>query len=79
MDTAEEEVTKIVKNDDIHYPVQLETDRKRLLPRYQWRFKAEFSDGTRQWMHWAEANQQRTLDVYCRMQPELKPPITESH
>ena len=61
MDTAEEVVTKIVKHDDIHYPVQLETDRKRLLPRYQWRFKAEFSDGTRQWMHWAEANQQRAL------------------
>ena len=38
MDTAHSrEVTRIVKH-DIHYPVQLETDRKRLLPRYQWRF-----------------------------------------
>ncbi len=70
-------VTKIVKH-DTHYPVQLETDRKRLLPRYQWRFKAEFSDGTRQWMHCAEANpsQQQALDVYSRMHPELKLPTT---
>ena len=52
------------------------TDRKRLLPRHQWRFKAEFSDGTRQWMHWTEANQQQALDVYSREHPELKLPAT---
>ena len=75
MDTAEEVVLKIVKH-DIHYPVRSETDRKRLLPRRLWRFKAEFVDGTRQWMYWAEANQQAALDAYSREHPELKLPTT---
>ena len=75
MDTAEEVVTKIVKH-DMYYPMISKTDRKRLLPRHQWRFKAEFSDGTRQWMHWTEANQQQALDVYSREHPELKLPAT---
>ena len=70
MDTAEEVVTKIVKH-DMYYPMISKTDRKRLLPRHQWRFKAEFSDGTRQWMHWPEANQQQALGVYSREHPEL--------
>jgi hypothetical protein len=75
MDTAEEVVLKIVKH-DIHYPVRSEADRKRLLPRRLWRFKAEFVDGTRQWMYWAEANQQAALDAYSREHPELKLPTT---
>ncbi len=50
MDTAEEVMTKIVKH-DMYYPGPLampvisKTGRKRSLPRHQWRFKAEFSDG----------------------------------
>ncbi len=58
-------VTKIVKH-VMCYPMisGSKTDRKRLvLPRHQWRFKAEFSDATRQWMHWTEANQQQALGV----------------
>ena len=53
-------MTKIVKH-DTYYPKQSETDRKRLL----------LSDGTRQWTHWAEANQQQALlaDVYSQMHP----------
>jgi hypothetical protein len=75
-DTAEEVGTKIVKH-DMYYPMMIsKTDRKRLLPRLQWRFKAGFSDGTRQWMHWTEANQQQALGVYSREHPELKLPAT---
>ncbi len=57
--------SKIVKH-SMSYPMISKTDRKRLLPRHQWRFKAEFSDKTRQWMYWTEANQQQALDVYSR-------------
>ncbi len=34
-------------------------------PNNEWRFEAEFSDGSRQWMLWAEAKQIAALDTYA--------------
>ncbi len=56
MDTAED-VTRIVRfvRHEMHYPNN-SSGRLRLLPRNEpeWRFEAEFSDGSKQWMLWAD-------------------------
>ncbi len=57
-------------------PVQL---LLRLLPRNEWRFDAEFSDGSKQWMLWAkilaEAKQMTALDAHAA-EHKLKLPAT---
>ena len=63
MDTAEDVIVQFVEH-EMHYPNGA-GGRLRLLPRSQWRFKAEFSDGSTRWMLWAEANQMAALDVYA--------------
>jgi hypothetical protein len=63
MDTAEDVIVQFVEH-EMHYPNGA-GGRLRLLPRREWRFKAEFSDGSTKWMLWAEANQMAALDVYA--------------
>ena len=48
---------------------------RRLLPRSEWRFEAEFSDGSTKWMFWPEANNLKmaALDEYAA-QCKLKLP-----
>ena len=45
---------------------------RKLLPRSEWRFEAEFSDGSK-WMLWPEANKMAALDEYAA-QCKLKLP-----
>ena len=63
MDTSEDVIVQFIEH-EMHYPNGA-GGRLRLLPRSQWRFKAEFSDGSTKWMQWAEANQMAALDVYA--------------
>ena len=46
---------------------------RKLLPRSEWRFEAEFSDGGTKWMLWPEANKMAALDEYAA-QCKLKLP-----
>ena len=46
---------------------------RKLLPRSEWRFQAEFSDGSTKWMLWPEANKMAALDEYAA-QCKLKLP-----
>jgi hypothetical protein len=69
MDTAEDVILRFVRH-EMHYPNN-SSGRLRLLPpsRNEWRFQAEFSDGStsKQWMLWAEAKQimMAALDTYA--------------
>ena len=75
MDTAED-VTVIVRfvRHEMHYPSN-SSGGLRLLPRNEWRFEAQFSDGSKQWMLWAEAKQMAALDAYAA-EHKLKLPAT---
>ena len=73
MDTAEDLIVRFVRH-EMHYPKN-SSGRLRLLPRNEWRFEAEFSDGSKQWMLWAEAKQMAALDTYAAEQ-KLKLPAT---
>jgi hypothetical protein len=59
MDTAEDVIVRFVRH-EMHYPNN-SSGRLRLLPRNEWRFEAEFSDGSKQWTLWAEAKQMAAL------------------
>ncbi len=77
MDTAEDVIVRFVRH-EMHYPNNHDSSgRLRLLPRNEWRFEAasEFSDGSRQWMLWAEAKQMAALDTYAA-EHKLKLPAT---
>ena len=77
MDTAEDVIVRFVRH-ETHYPNN-SSGRLRLLPRNEWRFEGEFSDGSRQWMLWAEAKQMAAqmaaLDTYAA-EHKLKLPAT---
>ena len=75
MDTAEEVIVRFVRH-EMHYP-NSSSGRLRLLrvPRNEWRFEAEFSDGSKQWMLWAEAKQMAALDTYAA-EHKLRLPAT---
>ena len=74
MDTAEDSdvIVRFVRlGHEMHYPLASNSsERLRLLPRSEWRFEAEFSDGSesKQWILWAasEANlkQMAALDTH---------------
>ena len=76
MDTAEDVIVRFIDH-DMHYPQgRGSKNSRKLLPRSEWRFEAEFSDGSTKWMLWPEANKMAALDEYS-MQPtecELKLP-----
>jgi hypothetical protein len=71
---------------EMHYPLASDSSgRLRLLvPRNEWRFEAEFSDGSKQWMLWAasasEATSKQTrmaaLGTYAAAEHKLKLPAT---
>ena len=63
MHTAEDVIVQFTGH-EMHYPGN-SSGRLRLLPRNEWRVEAEFSDGSRQWMLWAEAKQMAALDTYA--------------
>jgi hypothetical protein len=73
MDTAEDVIVRFVRH-EMHYPSN-SSGRLRLLPRNEWRFEAQFSDGSKQWMLWAEAKQMAALDTYAA-EHKLKLPAT---
>ena len=73
MDTAEDLIVRFVQH-EMHYPNN-SSGRLRLLPRNEWRFEAEFSDGSKQWMLWPEAKQMAALDTYAT-EHKLKLPAT---
>jgi len=73
MDTAEDLIVRFVQH-EMHYPNK-SSGRLRLLPRNEWRFEAEFSDGSKQWMLWPEAKQMAALDTYAT-EHKLKLPAT---
>ena len=73
MDTAEDLIVRFVRH-EMHYPKN-SSGRLRLLPRNEWRFEAEFSDGSKQWMLWPEAKQMAALDTYAT-EHKLKLPAT---
>ena len=76
MDAAEDVIVRFVRH-EMHYPSNSESSgRLRLLPRNEWRFEAEFSDGSRQWMLWAEAKQMAALDSTYAAEHKLKLPAT---
>ncbi len=77
MDTAEDVIVRFVRH-EMHYPNK-SSGRLRLpvLPRNEWRFEAEFSDGSKQWMLWAEAKQMTALDIYAA-EHKLKLPAATS-
>ena len=70
MDTAEDVIVRFVRH-EMHsgYP-NSSSGRPgpvATAPRNEWRFdsEAEFSDGSKQWMLWAEAKQMAALDTYA--------------
>jgi hypothetical protein len=77
MDTAEDVIVKFIDH-DMHYPAGKggKASRK-LLPRSEWRFEAQFTDGSTKWMLWpearAQANRMAALDEYAA-QCKLKLP-----
>ena len=73
MDTAEDVIVKFIDH-DMHYPAGKggKASRK-LLPRSEWRFEAQFTDGSTKWMLWPEANRMAALDEYAA-QCKLKLP-----
>ena len=46
---------------------------RKLLPRSEWRFEAQFTDGSTKWMLWPEASRMAALDEYAA-QEKLKLP-----
>ena len=74
-DTAEDVIVRFIDH-DMHYPQGKGSHGKnsrKLLPRSEWRFMAEFSDGSTKWMLWPEANKMAALDEYA-FQCKLKLP-----
>jgi hypothetical protein len=73
MDTAEDVIVKFIDH-DMHYPAGKggKASRK-LLPRSEWRFEAQFTDESTKWMLWPEANRMAALDEYAA-QCKLKLP-----
>jgi hypothetical protein len=73
MDTAEDVIVRFIDH-DMHYPQgRGSKNSRKLLPRSEWRFMAEFSDGSTKWMLWPEANKMAALDEYAA-QCKLKLP-----
>jgi hypothetical protein len=75
MDTAEDVIVKFIDH-DMHYPAgNLKGGKasRKLLPRSEWRFEAQFTDGSTKWMLWPEANRMAALDEYAA-QCKLKLP-----
>ncbi len=68
MDTAsaEDVIVRFIDR-DMHYPQgKGSKNSRKLLPRSEWRFEAEFSgDGSTKWMLWPEANKMAALDDYA--------------
>ncbi len=64
-DTAEDVIVRFIDH-DMHYPQgKGSKNSRKLLPRSEWRFEAEFSDGGTKWMLWPEANKMAALDEYA--------------
>ena len=77
--TAEDVIVRFVRH-EMHYPNTGNSSGRlrrtlRLLPRNERRFEAEFSDGSKQWMLWAEVKQMAALDTYAA-EHKLKLPAT---
>ena len=73
MDTAEDVIVRFIDH-DMHYPQgKGSKNSRKLLPRSEWRFEAEFGDGSTKWMLWPEANKMAALDEYAA-QCKLKLP-----
>ncbi len=68
MDTAEDVIVRFIDH-DMHYPQgRGSKNSRKVLPRSEWRFRAEFSDGSTKWMLWPEAiqaNKMAALDEYA--------------
>jgi hypothetical protein len=65
MDTAVDVIVRFIDH-DMHYPQgKGSKNSRKLLPRSEWRFMAEFSDGSTKWMLWPEANRMAALDEYA--------------
>ncbi len=70
MDTAEDVIVRFVR-----FVPNNSSGRLRLLLRNELQFEAAFSDGSKQWMLWAEAKQMAALDTYAS-EHKLKLPAT---
>ncbi len=72
IDTAEDVIVQFIDH-DMHYPAGKGGKASRKLLPSEWRFEAQFTDGSTKWMLWPEANRMAALDEYAA-QCKLKLP-----
>jgi hypothetical protein len=73
IDTAEDVIVKFIDHDMYSPAGKGGKASRKLLPNSEWRFEAQFTDGSTKWMLWPEANRMAALDEYAA-QCKLKLP-----